>query len=196
MLDSGTESFGVGAAGSTVVRLTLLGKRCGREACESNGNEQGDMAYHWLASIQHIARSFFLTDVCVMRAARAESRTRPTPSPGVHHVVILFETAARRNPFQKLMRRNDGMASLVARGRPQGFTEKKSSGPMTIRRGLGLAALVTFVFLISWWASSGYPPVSGLCKEARRVTPFRGPFSSACHRLFSIKSIGQRPHDE
>ena len=46
-------------------------------------------------------------------------------------------------------------------------------------------------FLFIWWALSGYPVVSAVCKEANYLTPYRGPFSSLClQSLLSRESFG------
>jgi hypothetical protein len=53
---------------------------------------------------------------------------------------------------------------------------------------LGLSA-----FLFIWWALSGYPVVSAVCKEANYLTPYRGPFSSLClQSLLSRESADSR----
>jgi hypothetical protein len=59
VLDTGAESFGVGAARSSIVRLAFLRKRQGGKRCKCDGRNQGNMAYHWFASVQRIAPLFF-----------------------------------------------------------------------------------------------------------------------------------------
>jgi hypothetical protein len=53
---------------------------------------------------------------------------------------------------------------------------------------LGLSA-----FLVVWWAVSGFPVVSAVCKEANYLAPYRGPFSSLClQHLLSSESADSR----
>jgi hypothetical protein len=63
---------------------------------------------------------------------------------------------------------------------------------MIVRPGL-LVAIVICVVLVGWWAASGFPMVSLACKQAHRLTLFRGPFSSLCyHSLLSDPRSGSR----
>jgi hypothetical protein len=54
---------------------------------------------------------------------------------------------------------------------------------MAIRPGFILAIVICAV-VIAWWALSGFPMISLVCREAHQMTLFRGPFSSLCYRSF------------
>jgi hypothetical protein len=61
---------------------------------------------------------------------------------------------------------------------------------MTARPGLLVMIVICFV-LAGWWAASGFPMMSAVCKQTHSLTLFRGPFSSLCYRsLFSHAHSG------
>jgi hypothetical protein len=63
---------------------------------------------------------------------------------------------------------------------------------MIVQPGL-LVAIVICVVLVGWWAASGFPMVSLACKQAHRLTLFRGPFLSLCYpSLLSDPRSGSR----
>ena len=63
---------------------------------------------------------------------------------------------------------------------------------MAARPGL-LLAIVIGAALVTWWALSGFPMVSAVCKETNRLTLFRGPFSSVCYRSFLSEAPAVSP---
>lgn len=63
---------------------------------------------------------------------------------------------------------------------------------MSARPGF-LLAIAVCVLLVAWWALSGFPVVSAVCKETNQLTRYRGPFSSLCLRqLLSGESADSR----
>jgi hypothetical protein len=54
-------------------------------------------------------------------------------------------------------------------------------------------AIVMGAALVTWWALSGFPVVSAVCKETNRLTFFRGPFSSVCYRSFLSEAPAVSP---
>ena len=61
---------------------------------------------------------------------------------------------------------------------------------MIVRLGL-LVAIVICVVLVGWWAASGFPMVSLACKQAHRLTLFRGPFFFTLLPFSSFRSAFQ-----
>ena len=56
-----------------------------------------------------------------------------------------------------------------------------------------LVAIVVGAAVLAWWALSGFPMVSAVCKETNRLTLFRGPFSSVCYRFFLSEAPAVSP---